>query len=101
MRLSPEMVIVAGADVFQTTEGRIVAPQWPGAYDPAGVGEQGTFTRVPQEPGRPLRLRGRSRPEIPGDQLQALGRGTRRLRERNTGAARVPPNEGNEVRRDG
>ena len=37
------MVIVAGADVFQTTEGRIVAPQWPGAYDPAGVGEQGTY----------------------------------------------------------
>src|SRR5262245_6684417 len=95
------MVIVAGADVFQTTEGRIVAPQWPGVHDPAGVEEQGTFTRVPQEPGRPLRLHGRSRSEIPGDQLQARGRRTRRRRERNTGAARVPPNEGNEVRREG
>src|SRR4051812_9313760 len=95
------MVIFAGADVVQTTEGRIVATQWPGAHDPAGVGEQGTSTRFPQEPGRPLRLRGRSRPEIPGDQLQARGRRTRRPRERNPGAAGVPPNEGNEVRRDG
>src|SRR3954452_5020775 len=95
------MVILAGADVVQTTEGCIVAPPWPGVHDPAGVGERGTFTRVPQEPGRPLRLRGNSRPEIPGDQLQARGRRTRRPRERNTGAARVPPNEGNEVRRDG
>jgi len=95
------MVVFAGADVFQTTEGRIVALHWPGAYDPAGVGEQGTFTRVLQEPGRPLRLRGKSRPEIPGYQLQVQDRRTRRPRERNTGAARVPSNEGNEVRRDG
>src|SRR3954466_4109031 len=54
---------VAGADVVQLTEGRVAAPQWPGACDPAGVGEQGTLTGVPQEPGRPLRLLGKSRRE--------------------------------------
>jgi len=95
------MVIVAGADVFQTTEGRIVAPQWPGAYDPAGVGEQGTFTRVPQEPGRPLRLRGRSRPEIPGDQLQASAAHSSVEERTKRVDAEVPPSEGNEARREG
>ena len=101
MRLSPEIDIIAGADVVHLTEGRVAAPQWPGARDPAGVGEQGTFTGVPQEPGRPRRLHGKSRPELPGDQLQARGRRTRQPRERNAGATVVPPSEGNEVRRDG
>src|SRR3954453_9245195 len=87
------MVILAGADVVQTTEGRMMATKCHRAPDPAGDGEQGRSTRVPQEPGSPLRLRGRSRPEIPGDQLQARGRRTRRPRERNPGAAVVPPNE--------
>jgi len=63
VRLSPEIDIVAGADVVYTTEGRVAAPQRPGACDPAGVEEQGTLTRVPQEPGRPLRLLGKSRRE--------------------------------------
>jgi hypothetical protein len=36
MRLSLEIVIVAGADVFQTTEGRVAAPQWPGVTIPPG-----------------------------------------------------------------
>jgi hypothetical protein len=44
VRLSPESVTVAGADVVFITEGRVAAPQWPGARDPAGVGEQGTLT---------------------------------------------------------
>ena len=44
MRLSPEMLQLAGADVVTETEGRVAAPQWPGARDPAGVGEQGTLT---------------------------------------------------------
>ena len=65
------MIFIAGADVVKGTEGRVAAPQWPGARGPAGVREQGTFTRVPQEPGRPRRLHGKSRPEVPGDQLQA------------------------------
>ena len=78
MRLSPEIDIIAGADVVNSTEGRVAAPQWPGARDPAGVGEQGTLTGVPQEPGRPRRLLGKSRREVPGDQLQARGRRTRR-----------------------
>ena len=30
------MVIFAGADVFQTTEGRVAAPQWPGVTIPPG-----------------------------------------------------------------
>ena len=101
MRLSPEIDIIAGADGVHLPEGRVAAPQWPGAGDPAGVEEQGTLTGVPQEPGRPLRLLGKSRPELPGDQLQALDRRTRRPRERNAGATGIPPNEGNEVRRDG
>jgi hypothetical protein len=61
--LSPEIAIIAGADVVQLTEGRVATPQWPGVRDPAGVGEQGTFTEVPQEPGRPLHLLGESRRE--------------------------------------
>ena len=56
---------------------------------------------VPQEPGRPRRLLGRSRPEVPGHQLQARGRRIRRPRERNADATGVPPCEGNEARRDG
>jgi hypothetical protein len=44
VRLSPEIDIIAGADVVYSTEGRVAAPQWPGACDPAGVGEQGTLT---------------------------------------------------------
>src|SRR3712207_104160 len=83
------------------TEGRVTALQWPGVRDPAGVREQDTFTRVPQEPGRPRRLHGKSRPELPGHQLQARGRRTRRPRERKPGATVVPPSEGNEARRNG
>ena len=63
MPLSPEIDIIAGADVVYSTEGRVAAPQWPGARDPAGVEEQGTLTGVLQEPGRPLRLLGNSRRE--------------------------------------
>ena len=63
MRLSPEIILPAGADVFKLTEGRVAAPQWPGVRDPAGVEEQGTLTGVLQEPGRPLRLLGKSRRE--------------------------------------
>src|SRR5512144_1738551 len=99
--MEPRNLTTAGADVLKATEGRVAAPQWPGARDPAGVKEQDTFTRVPQEPGRPCRLRGKSRREVPGDQLQARGRCTRRPRERNAGAVVVPPSEGNEARREG
>ena len=35
---------LAGADVVIETEGRVAAPPWPGACEPAGVGERGTFT---------------------------------------------------------
>ena len=53
---------LAGADVLNATEGRVAAPQWPGACDPAGVGEQGTFTS-----GFPRNLGGPSIfSEIPG-----------------------------------
>jgi hypothetical protein len=99
--LSPEIDIFVGADVLHTTEGRVAAPQEPGTCDPAGVEEQGTLTGVPQKPGRPLHLLGLSRAEVPGDQLQVRGWGTRRPRERNTGATGIPPGEGNEARRDG
>src|SRR5437763_5926008 len=95
------MLFLAGADVLKATEGRVAAPPWPGVRGPAGVREQDTFTGVPQEPGRPRRLLGESRPEVPGDQLQARGRRTRRPRERNAGATGIPPSEGNEARRDG
>jgi hypothetical protein len=63
VRLSPEIDIIAGADVVYSTEGRVATPQWPGARDPAGVEEQGTLTGVLQEPGRPHRLLGKSRRE--------------------------------------
>jgi hypothetical protein len=42
--LSPDTNITAGADAVKGAEGRVVAPQRPGAHDPAGVGEQGTLT---------------------------------------------------------
>ena len=61
--MSPEIDIIAGADVVHSTEGRVAAPQWPGVRDPAGVEEQGPLTGVLQEPGRPLRLLGKSRRE--------------------------------------
>src|SRR3954452_2891238 len=99
--MEPRNIVIAGADVVIGTEGRVATPQWPGVRDPAGVREQDTFTLVPQEPVRPRRLRGKSRPELPGDQLQARGRCTRRPRERNSGATVVPPSEGNEARREG
>src|SRR3954469_2785633 len=35
---------LAGADVLNATDGRVAASPWPGACEPAGVGEQGTFT---------------------------------------------------------
>ena len=63
MPLSPEIDNIAGADVVYSMEGRVGAPQWPGVRDPAGVGEQGTLAGVLQEPGRPLRLLGKSRRE--------------------------------------
>jgi hypothetical protein len=99
--LSPEINTLAGADVVQVTEGRVVAPRWPGAHDPAGVGGQGTLTS-----GFPRNLGGPAASAAcpggsPGDQLQARGRRTRRPRERIAGATAVPPNEGDEVRRDG
>jgi hypothetical protein len=52
---SPEIDFIAGADVVYSTEGRVAAPQWPGARDPAGVGEQGTLTRgSPRNLGGPV-----------------------------------------------
>ncbi len=68
---------------------------------PPGSESRTRSRRVLQEPGRPLRLHGKSRREIPGDQLQAPGWRTRQPGERNAGATEVPPSEGNEVRRDG
>ncbi len=101
MPLSPEIDSIAGADGVHLPEGRVATSQWPGVGDPAGVEEQGTLTEAPQEPGRPLHRLGKSRPEPPGDQLQARGRRTQRPREQTVGATGIPPNEGNEVRRDG
>ena len=41
--LSPEIDIIVGPDVVDSTEGRAAVPPWPGACDPAGVEEQGTL----------------------------------------------------------
>src|SRR3954467_10918206 len=80
---------LAGADVVLVTEGRVAAPQWPGARDPAGVGDQGTSTSgFPRNLGGPFAFSATTRREVPGDQLQARGRGIRRSRERNTGCDR-------------
>src|SRR3954452_2283160 len=93
---------LAGADVVFRTEGRVAAPPWPGACDPAGVGDQGTFTSgFPRNLGGPVIFPADSRREVPGDQLQARDRRIRWPRERNSGAAGIPPSEGNEARRDG
>jgi hypothetical protein len=100
--LSPEIDNIAGADVVYSTEGRVAAPQWPGVRDPAGVGEQGTFTSgFPRNLGGPVVFSEDSRREVPGDQLQARGRRIRWPRERNSDATGIPPNEGDEVRWDG
>src|SRR3954468_9101847 len=99
--MSPEIDIIAGADVVHSTEGRVAAPQWPGVRDLAGVEEQGTLTGVLQEPGRPLRLLGNSRREHRVTNSRPAAGRTRRPRERNAGATGVPPSEGNEVRREG
>src|SRR3954467_1092719 len=96
------MLCLAGADVVKGTEGRVAAPQWPGARDPAGVREQGTSTSgFPRNLGGPSTFSADTRREVPGDQLQARGRRTRRPRERNSGATGIPPSEGNEARRGG
>src|SRR3954465_8670423 len=83
---------LAGADVVFRTEGRVAAPPWPGACDPAGVGDQGTFTSgFPRNLGGPSIFSADSRREVPGDQLQAHGRRIRRSRERNSDATGIPP----------
>ena len=52
--LSPEIDTIAGADGVYSPEGRVAAPQRPGARDPAGVGEQGTLTSgFPRDLGGP------------------------------------------------
>src|SRR3954470_14370456 len=93
---------LAGADVVIRTEGRVAAPPWPGARDPAGVGDQGTFTSgFPRNLGGPVAFSaspgGRyrvtnSRPEA--DASGGPGSET-------TDATGIPPCEGNEARRDG
>ena len=55
--------------------GHAAAPQWSGASSPAGVGWEHVQTDNSGSPGtweNPVRSSARSRPEIPGQQLQAL-----------------------------
>src|SRR4051794_625595 len=83
---------LAGADVVLETECRVAAPPWPGAREPAGVGERGTFTSgLSRNLGGPSIFSADSRREVPGDQLQARGRRIRRPRERNSDATGIPP----------
>ena len=56
---------------------------------------------VPQELGRSCRLLGDSRPESPGDQLQASAAHSAAEERTEASATEVPPSEGNEARRDG
>jgi hypothetical protein len=96
------MKILAGADVVHVTEGRVAAPLWPGACDPAGVEEQGTFTL-----GFPRNLGGPSIfSEIPGGRYRVTN--SRPVADASGGLGsetRMRPGyrpcEGNEVRRDG
>jgi len=70
--------------------------------DPAGVVEQGIGTGVPQERGRSGRLHAKS--WLKANQLNRLAYGrvaVCRPWERIASGGVVPPNEGNEVRREG
>jgi hypothetical protein len=100
--LSPEIDTLAGADVVQVTEGRVVAPRWPGAHDPAGVGEQGTLTSgFPRNLGGPFTFSvdpGR-RDRVTNSRPVAGASGDRGSETRMRPGYR--PCEGNEARRDG
>ena len=72
--------------------------------DPTGVEEQGTFTRVPQEPGRSCRFRRRVRgvrgvPVIHTRPLALVA--CRQLERTDKRTEAVPPSEGNEAKREG
>jgi hypothetical protein len=47
------MVIIAGADVVQLTEGRVTTPQWPGAVVPPGSESRARSRRSPGNLGGP------------------------------------------------
>ncbi len=85
MRLSPESVNIAGADVVQLTEGRAAAPQWPGARGPAGFGEQGTLTD------------GSSR-NLGGPAASAVSPGRRDRVTNSRPVAHAPGGDGSEIR---
>ena len=64
--------------------------------------EQGKRTwGFPRNLGDPVVSSVRTRPEIPGDQLQASAAHSSAGERKERVNAKVPPNEGNEVRRDG
>ena len=68
---------------------------------PSGVRERGKHDRgVLQEPGRSDRFRVMSPGWEPGDQAQVDRGGSTRAAPRKPSLNAVPPNEGNEVRRD-
>ena len=77
-------MIIAGADVVQTAEGRVAAPQWPGRAIPPGSKNRARSRGFPRNLGGPVASR-QLRRGHPGDQLQARGRRTRRPRERTQG----------------
>jgi hypothetical protein len=55
----------------------------------------------PRNLGDPVVSSATSRPELPGDQLQASAAHSSVKERKERVSAEVPPNEGNEVRRDG
>ena len=55
----------------------------------------------PRNLGDPVVSSAKSRPELPGDQLQASAAHSSAGERKERVNAEVPPNEGNEVRRDG
>jgi len=55
----------------------------------------------PRNLGDPVVSSAKSRPELPGDQLQASTAHSSAEERKERVNAEVPPNEGNEVRRDG
>ena len=100
MLLSPE-ILIAGASVVDTSGGHVGTPQWPGVFGPTGVQEQGAGTRgllgnlggpavsvvtAGWSPGLPT----------PGGSTALVPSWWGRTGDETA----VPPNEGNEVRRD-
>jgi len=98
--LSPEIIVVEGADAVQQAEGSTAEVEKAGFGGPSGVGEQGTNAggppgtwEVSTPPPKDSRRRGGPAEQV----LRERAESARAARGRIPGGAVVPLSEGNEV----